>query len=186
MKYLTLPAKVSIAFYTRPDWSDKRYTKKRLKNLRRAGFWINIFTKTNLHHCGIMLNRGENTVVLAADKYHRVKFLDQEPYHQKVMKPLCVVEVGEADVSLVQLADFLKEPYKGDARSLIFWYLFGKRFLPLLTPKTCSVISCYFLRMCGFHYSNCISPRDLYEELLSKGCSVKTWEEFATENKLRI
>jgi hypothetical protein len=176
-QYLMLPAKVSIAFYTRPDW---------VSGLRKVQCeLIKVLEKTTIHHCGIMINRGEDTVILAADKYHRVKFLDQEPYHQKVMKPFCVVEVGECEVSLIQLADFLKEPYLGDAKSLVFWYFIGRHFLPRLTPKTCAVISCYMLRLCGFHYPNYVSPKDLYHALIKKGCEVKSWEEYAMENNLR-
>ena len=184
-KYLMLPATVSIAFYTRPDWNTKNYSNKKIKSLRRLGFWIGLITRTPMHHCGIMISREEDTVILAADKYHKVRFIDQEPYHQRVMKPFCIVEVGECEVSLCQLSDFLKEPYRGDARSLVFWYFGGKRLFPLLTPKTCSVIACYFLRLCGFRYSNCISPKDLYKELMSNGCVSKSWEDYASENNLR-
>lgn len=176
MRYELLPTKVSIAFYTRPDWAASRH-----KLQATIVGWL---CNTSIHHCGIMISRDDNTIVLASDKYHRARFIDQEPYHQRIMKPVLVIDLGELNLSVKQLTDYMKEPYKGDARSLIFWFFIARFVFPGLTPKSCSTLSCQLLRIAGYEIKDCGTPIELYKEIQDKG-KIKTWKEFAKENNLR-
>tara|TARA_R100000808_G_scaffold24969_1_gene60000 strand:- start:7804 stop:8346 length:543 start_codon:yes stop_codon:yes gene_type:complete len=178
MSLALTPAKVGVAFYTRPDWVTG--ARKLQSSL------VKIFCRTDLHHCGLLITRGDSSVVLAADKYHRTRFIDQECYHEKVMKPCRVVELGEANVSLEQMMAFLREPYMGDARSLIFWYFIGRFWFPRMLPPSCALITCQLLRLSGFNVPNIIAPVKLYKELTNATNSYsgtsKSWEDYVSEN----
>jgi len=176
MRYEVLPTKVSVCFYDRSkDW--------RAKIIKYSAL-------TDIHHCGIMLDREGSRVVLASDKSHKAKFVDADKFHNLVYAPIKVVELDEAHVSLQQLTDFLyshdklkwkpltddeaanykpkKYPsyrYIGDARSIIFWYFLGRFILPKLLPPSCALMTCYLLRICGFKVGDHVQPKTLYKEL---------------------
>ena len=176
MKYELLPTKVSIVFYRAP--------KQMAINHRIISFLISALSHADLHHSGIMLQRDDNSIILAANKYHRAKFIDQEGYHRRVVKPAIVVELGELTLSIKQLIAFIKEPYRGDDRRLLFYTLIGQFLFPGITPKSCSILSCQLLRIAGYHIKDCFTPIQLYNEVKTKG-TVKSWQEFAEDNNLR-
>ena len=172
------PAKIAVAFYTRPDWV--------VGSRRLQAMAINTLCRTNLHHCGLLVTRNSNSLVLAADKYHRTRFIDQGCYHEKVMKPCEVVELGEANISVTQMMSFLKEPYMGDGRSLIFWYFIGRFLFHKMLPPSCALITCQLLRLCEINVPNIIEPKKLYKELTdatnSYSGTSKSWEDYVSEN----
>jgi hypothetical protein len=174
--YESLPTKVSMAFYTRPDWAASRH--------KIQAKLVGLFCNTSIHHCGIMVSREDKTIVLASDKYHRAKFIDQEAYHQRIMKPVMVAELGTLNLSIKQMTDYMKEPYKGDARSIAFWFFIGRFLFPSLIPKSCSILSCQLLRIAGYHIKDCYTPIQLYNEVKKTG-TIKSWQEFAEDNQLR-
>lgn len=176
MRYEPLLTKVSVAFYAKPENMTIRE--------RIISLLISLLSNADIHHSGIMLSRGNNCIMLAANKDHKAKLIDQSIYHRKVRKPTVVIELGEFHVSIKQMIDFLKEPYKGDVRSLLFWSLVGRFLLPGTVPKSCSILSCQLLRIAGYHIKDCYTPIQLYNEIQNKG-TVYSWQEFAKENDLR-
>jgi len=149
--YVLLPTKVSVVFY---DRSVDRRTKL-----------ISLLTQTKIHHCSIILERDGEIIELASDKRHRAKFVDRAVIERLYPKTIATIDMGEASVSIKQLTDFLKNPYIGDARSLLFWYFIGRYLFPRLLPPSCALITCYLLRLCGFKVKNHIEPKTLYKEL---------------------
>ena len=171
MKQEFLPTKVFVCFYDRSsDWRGKLIK------------WLSL-TKT--HHCGIMLERDNKVVLLASDKTHKAKFVDACRFHGVLYHPFAVIELGISDVSLRQLNNLISMPYIGDARSMVFWYFFGRKIFPKLIPASCSLITCYMLRLCGFMVKDHVMPKDLYKELT---CATnndiwtsRSWEDYLSD-----
>ena len=150
--YILLPTKISVVFYNKSED-------------RRAKL-ISLLTHTKIHHCSIILERDDEIIELASDKRHRAKFVDRAVMEKLYSKPIAMIDMGERNVSIKQLTDFLKDPYVGDARSLLFWYFIGRYLFPRLLPPSCALITCYLLRLCGFKVNDHIEPKTLYKEIL--------------------
>ena len=156
--YVFQRAKVSVVFYDRfSDWRAKLIT---------------FFSLTRLHHCGILFNIGDSSILLMSDKTHRAKFIDADKFHERYFKPCTTIDLGMADVSIQQITNYISEPYIGNARSLIVWYFITQGLLRLkyLQPKTCALLVSNILRLCGFSICDCITPKGLHKEL-TKLCS---------------
>ena len=52
--YIGLPTKVSIPFYTRPDFETSQGSEA-MKRFRSLGYWIGLLGRTRVHHTGIIL-----------------------------------------------------------------------------------------------------------------------------------
>ena len=184
MNYVGLPTNVSVTFYTRPDF-ETSLESEALRKTYTAGFWIGLISRTRVHHVGLMLNRDNKTVVLSTSENSRAKFIDEECFHEKgFVKPTHVADLGCMDVSLSLLNQFIKVPYRGHRRDLLFYGLFSRFLFPSLLPKSCSLLTCEMLRMMGYDIEDYIFPRDL-DKVLSKQYPIKTWEEYSKEYNLR-
>ena len=187
MNYAGLPTKVSVVFYTKPEFKAD-IKSANYKQVRRAGFWIGLLGRTKIHHTGLMLSRDDKTVVLATGEGSRAKFIDEECYHTKgsdnAAKPILVADLGITDVSLKLLNQFIKVPYRGRRRDLFFYCLFSRFFFPSVLAKSCALLTCEMLRMIGYNIEDYVIPRDL-ERVLSKSYPIIPWEEYVKENKLR-
>ena len=171
MSYTFKPTKVSVCFYDRSDdWRGKV---------------IKYLTRSDIHHCGILLERDDKSIILASDKSHKAKFVDSKRFHGYAYQPTHVFDFEEVPVSIQQLTDFLYShdkqawreksskletrrinyDYMGDGRSLVFWFFLGRFILPRLLPPSCALITCYLLRMCGIKVNTHVEPRTLYKEL---------------------
>ena len=157
-KYVLQEADISVVFYDRSkDWRAKIVT----------------FTNwTRLHHCGIILSIGGESILLMSGKSHRAKFIDADRFHKNFCKPSHTLKLGRAMVSVQQITDYIRPPYTGDARSLSVWYFFTNSILRCksLQPKTCALLISNILRICGFYVTDCVTPKKLYREL-QKLCS---------------
>ena len=135
-KYVLQEADISVVFYDRSkDWRAKIVT----------------FTNwTRLHHCGIILSIGGESILLMSGKSHRAKFIDADRFHKNFCKPSHTLKLG----------------------SLSVWYFFTNSILRCksLQPKTCALLISNILRICGFYVTDCVTPKKLYREL-QKLCS---------------
>ena len=151
--YVFSRAKVSVVFYDRTiDWRGKV---------------IRFFNLTRLHHCGIIFSMKNESILLMSDKTHRAKFIDADRFHETFFKPYKTIDLGFSDVSITQITNYIKTPYIGDARSIVFWYFISRGLLRIkhLQPKTCALLVSNILRLCGFQVEDCVTPRKLYREL---------------------
>ena len=184
MNYIGLPTKVSVVFYTRPDF-DTNLKSTQLKQLRNAGFWIGLIGRTKIHHVGLMLSRDNNTVVLVTGEKSRAKFIDEHTYHEMGMvNPILVADLGTVDVSLTLLTQFIKVPYRGSRKDLFFYCLFSRFIFKSLLAKSCTLLICEMLRMIGYNIQDYVIPRDLYNNL-EESHPIKEWDDYVKENKLR-
>jgi hypothetical protein len=154
MSYIFLPTKISVCFY------DMSYDFR--------GKFISFLTLTNLHHCGIMLEREDKKIILTSEKTHKTRFMDANKFHNRMGYPTEVVELGIHQVSITQLSNFLhssKHSYRGDFKSLFCWYIAGRFLFPLVKPPSCGMITVYLLRICGIEVKDHVEPRTLYKEL---------------------
>jgi len=177
MSYIFEPTRVSVCFYDMSgNWRGKL---------------IKLLSLTNLHHCGILLEREEKRIVLTSDKTHKAKFVDADKFHKHLYQPVKVMEYkAEADVSIQQLTNFLYGrgySYIGDMRSVLFWFFLGRLAFPRMLPPSCALLVCYLLRMCGIEVESHVEPRKLYKELNnaanSDSWTSRSWEDYlGTDN----
>lgn len=183
MAYEQLPTKVAIPFYTRPDFEENLSIP--MQRFRALGFWIALLGRTRIHHTGIMLSRADSTIVLSTSESSRAKFVDEEGFHDRgFCPPTHVADLGEADVSVKQLMQFIKVPYRGYRKDMIFYVLFSQYFFPSIIAKSCTLITCEMLRMIGYNVKDYVFPKELHKDL-SKRYPIKTWEEYTKEYNLR-
>jgi hypothetical protein len=147
--YILLPTKVSVTFYSASGWQGK---------------FIGFFTRSKIHHCGLMLDRDDKSVIMIASKKRSAKFVDSKSFH-KIKKPLHVVDVGEFDVSINQLSDYLYKVGKNTLVGLMFWCLIGRWICQGNIPASCTLYVCQLLRLCGYKIRDIIIPKELYREL---------------------
>jgi hypothetical protein len=182
--YIGLPTKVSIPFYTRPDFETSQGSEA-MKRFRSLGYWIGLLGRTRVHHTGIILSRDGDTVVLSTSESSRAKFVDEECFHEKgFCNPTHVADLGTVNVSMSQLNQFIKVPYRGYRKDMIFYCLFSRFFFPSLFTKSCTLITCEMLRIIGYHIEDYVFPRDLHRELC-KHYPIKEWDDYVKENNLR-
>lgn len=183
LDYTGLPTKIAIPFYTRPDFQEDFSTP--MKRFHALGFWIALIGRTRVHHTGIMLSREDSTIVLSTSESSRAKFVDEEGFHERgFCNPTHVADLGVANVSIKQLMQFIKVPYRGYRKDMLFYTLFSRFFFPSIIAKSCTLITCEMLRMIGYNIHDYVFPKDLYKDL-SKRYPIKTWEEYSQENSLR-
>ena len=149
--YTLMPATVKVCFYNRAD--DYR------------GRLIGLFSRSKIHHCGIMVCGEEFSYLLASDKTHRARMISSERFHSKFYTPSHIIVIGKANVSIRQLENYLSKEYKLSAKAIVFWFFFLRFFKVKWRPKSCTGITCELLRLCGFKIKDYTIPVDLYKEL---------------------
>jgi len=153
MKFTTYTpqfARVSVCFYKTNNFRSKV---------------IRWFTRSQVNHCGIMLTFKNTSLILVSDTGHRAKFVDATNYHKRVIEPSEICELGVGYISIQQLTTYLKHPYIGDVKSVVWWFFFGRWFLPLHVPPSCTTITTRILRLCGWYVKDFVEPNKLYKEL---------------------
>jgi hypothetical protein len=151
-------AEVSVCFYDRSS-ADKRAK------------YLNLLSGRSINHCGLLLRRNDQALILASAKTHRAKFVDEKAYHKADCPPIITTKLGTKMVSYEQLFNYVSEPYKGNTRSLAWWWFLGRFTFPLLLPPTCSLLTCRLLRVIGYKVKDHVEPYDLYKELTSENYS---------------
>jgi len=152
-KYVLQPANVKVVFYDRH--SDYR------------GKIITYCNLTRLHHCGIIFTMGDESILLMSDKTHRAKFVDTKRFHERFFQPTKEIYMGEANVSIQQLTDYVRSMTVSNAKNISFWYFISRHFFKTLRPNTCALLVSQILRMCGWCLPDCITPKQLYRELIT-------------------
>ena len=131
-----------------------------------------------IFHCGIMLSNKDRSLVVAADKTHRAKFIPSELYHEKCMKPSDVIILGDTDMeNMEKLMNFISVPYIGDTVSMAFWYYIGRWLFKSYVPQSCSILASQMARFCGFKVKDHVLPKDLLNHL-KETYNHLTWREY--------
>lgn len=146
-----MKSNVSVCFYSRDIFEKERIIQ-----------WL---ASTDVIHCGIMITHEDLSIVLASDKSHNAKFVDSSAFHRRMMKPKYIIDLGEHDVSIKQLENFMGRTYIGEARSLTFWWFVGRYLFPNYLPKTCALLTSQMLRICGIQVKDHVGPHTLLKEL---------------------
>jgi hypothetical protein len=133
-----------------------------------------------------MLHQEDKKILLVSDKTHKAKFIDADRFHNRVYAPTHVTYLGEADVSIKQLTDYVGQDYKGDARSLITYCIITRFFMPTLKPLSCALLTSQLLRMCGFDIGHNALPKELFKELtnaVNSNCWTSwSWEDYSSQS----
>lgn len=163
---------VSVVFYNLSKYFRSPEAMKEKLWVRIGYHIISFVNLTRLHHCGIIFTRGDNSVVLMTSRTHRAKFIDEKRFHERYYRPSKRIDLGSAKVSINQMTDYIKEPYRGNLPSLMLWYFIISPLLILnsLQPKTCALLISNMLRLCGYDVTDCVTPKRLHKEL-NKLCS---------------
>ena len=139
---------IAIVFYSEP------YTKR--------GRLVQLCQGHPMFHCGLMLSHEDKSLIVAADKTHRAKFIPADLYHEKFLTPSNIVVLGETDFDNIQrLMDFIAVPYIGDSISMGFWFYIGRWLFKSLDPRSCSILAAQMARFCGFKIKDYPLPKDL-------------------------
>ena len=168
MDYIFDDTRVYVSFYTRDRW------------------WATLLSGTDLLNCAVMFERNNRRVILAAAPTHRPKLVDADKFHESWAYPKHVIELGMAPVCLKQIDCYISNNYRGDVRSIFFWAYFGKYFFPRLLPRTCALLTCNVLRVCGFRIKDHIQPLHLFKELTNANdyhCwSSGSWKDYVSQD----
>lgn len=139
---------------------------------------VQICQRHPVFHCGLMLTNEDRSLVVAADKTHRAKFIPADLYHERKIKPSHVIILGDTDDdNLRRLMDFIVVPYKGDSISMAFWFFVGRWLFKSYIPHSCSILASQMARFCGFEIADFVLPKDLFSNLaIDYKCL--TWKEY--------
>ena len=137
--------------------------------------WYSKLSGHDIMHCGLMVERDAIRTLVVASPGHRAKITDADKYHARVYQPKEVIYLGQKDVSLRQICNFLSGGYRGEEKSILFWYYITRHFFPNLVPRTCGLLTCDLLRMCEVRVKNHVAPFDLYKELKSHADDYHSW-----------
>lgn len=180
MSYIGLPTKVSVVFYCRPEWDSLIPRNDKLKRQQRrdgAMIMLATFANTDIHHSSLMLERDDKSVMIITGEHHRAKMIDTCWYHENILAPKYIIELGTFDVSLKQLKNYLRTPYRLKRWDVWVYILITRFFFPTLLPKTCTLLNCQLLRMIGYKIEDIVIPMLLWKEL-KKNYKPITWDEY--------
>jgi hypothetical protein len=134
------------------------------RSIDYRGRLIGFLTRSNLHHCGLVLEDGDNKIVLVTDKNKKGCFLDESRFHSMIMSPVKNIYIGETIKTLDDIHPLIEKPYLGTAKALLFWFFFARFFLTW-KPKSCTLLCCRMLTKLGFPTPDRVIPKDLYEHI---------------------
>ena len=165
---MSLITEVSIVFYSTP--------------MSKRGWLVQKLQCNPMFHCGLMFSYEDNSLILAADKSHRAKFVPGSLYHDTIgFIPSHIVTLGTTEFSNIdRIMNFISTPSKGDTLSIFFWFFIGRFIFKSYQPKSCALLACNIARFCGFSVPDFIHPPSLYKYIKNK-YSHFTWEEYKKE-----
>jgi hypothetical protein len=95
-----------------------------------------------------------------------------------------IVDLGERDMSIRSILQFTSHDVFRYAHPIeaLFWYFIGRFCLVTHKPWTCSMLSCFILRLSGVHVPNLVYPKDLLKELIDEAnypsWTSESWEDY--------
>ena len=147
---MPLKARIQVCFYC--------------SNVSERDRFVQWATRSDVIHCGIMVDYEDMSIVLCSDKFFNAKFINSKAFHERYLQPKYIVDLGEKDISVQQLINYIDCGYKGDFRSIAFWWFGGRYLFPTLIPKTCTLLTTQLLRICGYKIKDFVSPHQLLKE----------------------
>jgi hypothetical protein len=167
MNYKFSKTKVCVVFYCRSH--------------PILGWITRLLSWSRFDHVGLLLERTDKSIVLFTRRGRSgTRFFDSKTLH-KHMVPDTIIEMGEVDVSITQVCDFIDYSNKNGLFGLLFWMFIGRFILKGNLPASCGLYVCQVLRICGFRVPNLITPKELYKEL-TNAANNDCWQSWSWED----
>jgi|15BtaG_2_1085339.scaffolds.fasta_scaffold00107_19 hypothetical protein len=152
---------VEVGFY-RYDHSMYDIFNKQSTKIEKV--WVSMIrhiTKCCYTHCTIKI--GENSLVALVKK--NATFASSDTVDKFLGSPDLYICLGELDVDITGIDKIISGLYQGSVRKVLIWF-FVTRWFGAKKPKTCATLVCEILRCCGYEIKQCVSPAELYKELI--------------------
>ena len=152
---------VKVGFY-RHDHSMYNIFNKNATRIEKM--WVRLirhFTRCPYTHCTVEI--GENSLVALVKM--DATFASTDTVDRFLGSPDFFIDLGMLNVDIAEIDKIISGLYQGSVGKVLLWF-FVTRWFGGKKPKTCATLVCEILRCCGYDIKQCVSPAELYKELV--------------------
>jgi hypothetical protein len=151
------------------------------RSFRKWAWQIRLLAGTKHIHTTIVLSFLDKTKIVFGLKGRPSVLYDVAQMDRHHDPPDTIFYLGEREIDLQELKDFIEAEYSGTAFGLYLWF-FLLRWISWWKPVSCTTVVCDILRMSGLDIKRYVNPRNLYRKIknadVSIGRSCKGWEDY--------